>query len=261
MEKPARLRYGYQKYTAICLILARWRHCTASARDCFKYVTLGGTELKDVRLLHWIDSSLASEVLSFEVRKDRWELAQTSIQSLQEIGLRIEVCQSDIFNYRRVGDCPHVFFIDLQGICKPIPYKDYFKTWLEEDVLVPGDFLLITSSLGRNIGWNRVLQPFDAEFRLLGIDTSEKRKQLYRDAHPLFVLRRSLRAAGMEDEIEIACAGHVRYRDSSTMGLYGITISEGATDLRRLVSDFPRLYFTAPDWATRGSVFAPGTST
>jgi hypothetical protein len=243
-----RLRYGSQKYAALNLMAARWFRLSPSNRVSFSYVTLGGTELLDVMIFHWIDSRMLSRVLSFEMRSDRYTLAKRTGERIRKKGVDVNVIEDDIFDYQKSEDQPHIFFIDIEGICKPIPFIKSFQKWLESETLGPGDFLLITSYLGRNPGWLKTLEPFDAEFRFLRVGAFNEKKTLYQAAHPLFILYRALRAADLDREIRLDCLGFVKYRDTSTMGLYGIVFSEGETQLDNLVRNFPAFDMIRRDW-------------
>jgi hypothetical protein len=243
-----RLRYGPNKYAALNLLVARWLRLSQSNRVPYKYVTLGGTELLDVMIFHWIDSQMLSSVLSFEVNSERCKLAQKAEERIRQQGLDITINEDDIFEYRRSVEQPHIFFLDLEGVCKPTPFVRGFREWLEFEVLEPGDFLMITSYLGRNPGWRRTLEQFDAEFRLLRIRTFKEQKNLYRVAHPLFVLYQALSESGLNQDIFLNCLGYVKYRDTSTMGLHGIVISEGQTRFTDLIRNFPVFDMTRRDW-------------
>ena len=233
-----RLAFGPHKYYAVNLILARWlRHHAVPAQE-YCYVTLGGTELRDVVNIGWIDHLLASVVISYEKNSVDALLARDTADSLSMRGLTTAIIEDDIFCYQRKSDLPHIFFVDLTGICKPIPYQDAFRDWFERDVLRPGDFLLVTSHLS-SVNWSRALRYYDSEFRELRSFRFREKQHLYYLAHPAFVLRRALLSKGLEQELRLRPVGSVRYKDSSSMGLYGIVLEEGQTSLRLLVEDVP----------------------
>lgn len=232
------LIFGPNKYYAVNLLLARWvRHYAVPAQQ-YCYVTLGGTELRDVANIGWIDQSLASVVISYEDDARKAKLAIAAAESLTRQGFTISVVEGDIFCYERKIDLPHIFFVDLTGICKPIPYQDEFKEWFERDVVRPGDFLLVTSHLSR-VKWGAALACYDSEFRELRSFRFEEKRNLYYRAHAGFVLRRALLAIGLEHELRLRPVGSVCYRDSSSMGLYGLLLEEGQTSLQLLVKNVP----------------------
>jgi len=217
-----RLIFGPNKYYAINLILARWlRHYAVTDQE-YCYVTLGGTELRDVANIVWIDELLGSAIVSYENDAARADLARETAASIAGRGVAVLIMEDDIFSYERDSDIPHIFFVDLTGICKPTPHADEFRSWFERDVLRAGDFLLVTSHLG-----TQALKHYDSEFRELRSSGPQEKRKLYDRCHPAFVLRRALLSTGLEEELRLRPVGSVRYRDSSTMGLYGILIEEG----------------------------------
>jgi len=245
-----RLRYGSGKYAALSLMAARWLRLLPPGQGPFNYVTLGGTELRDVTIWHWINSQVLAHVFSFEKDPVRCSLAKETAERIREKGFEVVVKKDDIFEYERNGGAlSHIFFIDLEGVCKPRPFINRFRKWLDHGVIGPGDFLLITSYLGRNPGWDKILAPFDSEFRLLRISTFGGKRSIYQMAHPLFILHRALLNAGLNQELCLNCIGYIKYRDTSTMGLYGIAFSEGQTRLETLVRGFPAFDMTRGDWA------------
>jgi hypothetical protein len=248
MSASKRLRFRSGKYAALSLMAARWVKLILSDEVPFNYVTLGGTELRDVLIWHWIDNRMLSRVFSFERRRDRYSLAEKTAERLRERGIDVVVSQEDIFNYQRDEELPHVFFIDLPGVCKPTPFIDRFRKWLESGTVGPGDLLLITSHLGVRSGWERSLASYDSEFRWLGVTTSGDKQRVYGIAHPLFVLHRALLEAGLVGEIRLDCLGHVKYFDTSTMGLYGIVLSEGQTQLETLIANLPVFFMLRTHW-------------
>ena len=233
-----RLVFGPHKYYAVNLILARWLRHYAVADQEYCYVTLGGTELRDVANVIWIDRLLASSIVSYENDAENASMARSTATSLARVGLAVSIIEDDIFGYERDSDLPHIFFVDLTGICKPIPYEDEFRNWFERDVLRPGDFLLVTSHLA-SVRWPEALRYYDSEFRELRSFKVDEKKSLYYLSHPAFVLRRALLSTGMERELRLRPVGSVRYQDTTSMGLYGIVVEEGDTSLRLLVEEVP----------------------
>jgi hypothetical protein len=189
--KAKRLQFGPHKYYALNLMLARWLRHHAVPGAQYHWVTLGGTELRDIVNAGWIDRLLITAVSSFEQNAKNAALAQATADQLVTRGVHVAVINDDIFAYRREVDIPHIFYVDLMGICRPKPHLRYFADWFLYDVLRPGDLLLITSYLGRNIGWPKVLEDYDAEFRLLRYALPDEQKNMYHRAHPLFVLNRA----------------------------------------------------------------------
>ena len=230
--KRRRLVFGPNKYYAVNLVLARWLRHYAVANQEYCYVTLGGTELRDVANVVWIDELLGSAIISYENDSARAGLARETAALMAQRGLAVSIMEGDIFCYERDSDLPHIFFVDLTGICQPIPYEDEFRDWLERDVLRAGDFLLVTSYLG-----TQALMHYDSEFRELRSFRFQEKRKLYDRCHPAFVLRRALLSTGLERELRLRPVGSVRYRDSSSMGLYGILVEEGDTSLRLLVDE------------------------
>lgn len=250
MESGRRLKFGPNKYVAFNLLTARWLRHLAIQKQSYCYVTLGGTELYDVAHLNWLDTRLTQAVFSYEQDRHKVRLANVTADFFREKGVNVEIIPDDIFKYRRREDLPHMFYMDLLGICTPDPYRREFKVWFENDVIQPGDLLLITSYLGRNTGWSRVLQLFDSEFRLLRTSSFDEKKRLYNTMHPFFVLNRALTDSGLKNELKLRSFGSIRYRDSSIMGLYGITCEEGITSLDATVSTTPFFDVINRDWSS-----------
>jgi hypothetical protein len=67
----------------------------------------------------------------------------------------------------------------------------------------------------------------------------EEKKHLYDVFHPMFVLFRSLIDAGLNHEMSVRCFASVKYRDSSTMGLYGIACHETRSNLGDTIAGTP----------------------
>jgi hypothetical protein len=105
---------------------------TPTAEYC--YVTLGGTELKDVESLRFVDSRLTSTVSSYEANRSRHKLAQQRATELSGTGLNIALHHATIFSHQRVvSDLPHIFFLDLEGICAWSDYDQRFADLSERD--------------------------------------------------------------------------------------------------------------------------------
>jgi hypothetical protein len=250
MSSSLRTKYPHSKYVALSLMVAKYLRLLGANTETFAYISLGGTEMFDSVLLSWIDPIMLSQIISFEEISTRYALAIQNEERLQAKGLRVEFRQDNIFAYRRQGTQRHVFFIDLEGVCKPNPFIEHFHEWFVSEVIQPGDFVLITSYSGRNQGWNKVLQPFGSEFKLLKVTSIDQQKDIYKIAHPLFVLYRALLSSGLEHEIQLNCTGYTRYFSNSTMGLYGIAIVEGQTHLKDLVQNVPVLDLINRDWSS-----------
>jgi hypothetical protein len=248
MSLTGRLKFGPNKYAALNLLIAKWLRHFAIVGQEYCYVTLGGTELYDVANLNWIDSRLTRAVVSYEQDPACHPLAEKTAEQFRAQGIAVEIIHDDIFRYRRRYDLPHIFYLDLLGTCSLDPYKREFKIWFEQEVIQPGDLLLVTSYLGRNHGWTKVLQPFDSEFRLLKVSSLERKKTVYRATHPLFVLNRALLDAGLQDELRLRGYGFIKYHDKSVMGLYGIMFEKGTTTLGTLVSEISLFDAITRDW-------------
>ena len=220
--KPSgRAKYGSNKYTAYNLILAKWLRNFADSHP-YQYVTLGGANLHDIAYISWISRQLVSSIISYEQDDFRYKTANESIKFYTDKGIFIDIVKADIFDYRRRSDLAHIFFLDLTEVCAHEQHRTGFRTWFEEQVLRNGDLILITSYLGRNPGWEKVLKQFDSEFRILRKSTVDEQKILYERAHPLFVVHGALRDAGLDSEIGLKSVGFIRYFDTSAMGLYAI---------------------------------------
>src|SRR4051812_29783736 len=119
---PGRLEFGPKKYAALHLLLCRWVRLYAQPGVSYCYVTLGGTELKDIESLRFIDVNLASNVWSYETIKQRYDLAQSRVAELSASGIQVELQNATVFSHQRTSDLPHIFFLDLEGICA---WSDY----------------------------------------------------------------------------------------------------------------------------------------
>lgn len=234
--------YGPNKYAALHLLLARWlRNCPTSPQ--YHYVTLGGTELRDVNTLNFIDPRLVSPCTSFETNALRYTLAVDSATALAKRGVTVSVTRGDLFEFKRDSDSPHLFFFDFEGACTSADYHDRFAQMLRDETIRENDAVIITSYLGRNPGWARLFRTFESEFIILGANDADAKRTWYRRAHPSFTLYKGLSRAHLQDELNIQCIGFVEYRDSSTMGLYGYVVSAGHTAFAPFIRDAP--YFNA----------------
>jgi hypothetical protein len=87
-KKTKRLEYGPAKYAAFHLLLCRWmRHHGVEGQ--FQYVTLGGTELRDIQSLHYIDDQCTSGIVSYELKKKEHGLVSRAAR-----GYRARACTS-----------------------------------------------------------------------------------------------------------------------------------------------------------------------
>jgi hypothetical protein len=218
------------KYAAFNLLIARWLRGLSEPTEPYYYVTLGGTELYDITNISWIDARLVTAVRSYEEDRQRFGLATTKSRSILSRGINVQVIQNDIFAYTREFNGKHLYFLDFEKTCAGDQCCMSFSQWFEADTVLPGDCLLITSYLGRNPGWERVLTPFEGEFRSLRVNLIDQQMKLYKIAHPLFLLYRALREAGRDDSLKLNCIGLVKYFDTSSMGLYAFSCEAGRCD-------------------------------
>jgi hypothetical protein len=112
-----RLSYPGNKYAALHLLLCRWlRHYARAQPD--QYVTLGGTEFRAVISLHFVDPNLLVAALSFEGNAARFALAAQTAEVLGQGGIQIDVRRGNLITtFVRQSATPHLFFLDLMGIC------------------------------------------------------------------------------------------------------------------------------------------------
>ncbi len=191
---PRRFSYPGNKYAAFHLLLCRWLRHHAPG-DSYRYVTLGGTEFRDAISLNFIDPHLLGEALSFEGNAGRFAIATQTAALLQEGGMHIEVRRGNILtSFARESDTPHLFFIDLLGICAFGNYVERFGVMFQDETIREGDCLIITSYLPARVGWPRVYATFDGEFRILGASTVAEKQTCYTRHHPSFTLYRAFTA-------------------------------------------------------------------
>jgi hypothetical protein len=235
-----RLRYRAKKYAAVHLLLCRWlRHYAQKIPH--RYVTLGGTELADVRSIHFIDPELLGEAVSIEEVPARLQLASATAVSLRQEGVDVNVIQGNLFaDFTRESPSPHLFFVDLEGICAFGDYAELFGDLFQEQTIREGDGLLITSYLPPRVGWKRVYTYFEGEFRLLGAGTNNQKQEWYTRAHPAFTLYRALRQVDLQDALALTCFGGIPYRgERSPMAVFGYVVTLGATQFVDFVTNIP----------------------
>jgi hypothetical protein len=243
-----KLKFGGRKYAAYNLLVAKWMSLQECPLGDFNYITMGGTELYDVANFWWASGGSEQQFHSFEEQPHRFILAKQRADEYKSHGVNVHVVNDDLFDYQRSSENTHIFFVDLEGVCG-MPYCTAFQKWFTESILQPGDLLIITSYLGRNPGWTRVLAPFDTEFRMLKVANHEDRKHLYEAMHPAFVLYRALRYSGLHTDLNLQCIGHVRYRDKSPMGIYGFICADGETKFSELMHGVPCFNTIRKDWS------------
>ena len=118
-----RTHYGPNKYAAYHLIFSRWLRHYATPED-YCYVTLGGTELRDVESVSFIDRRLAVDARSYEEDRERHVIAEQTAAELVRREVGVKPLHGNIFEYDRRQNLPHIFFVDLKGICA---WADYYK--------------------------------------------------------------------------------------------------------------------------------------
>lgn len=238
MNGDERTVFGGTKYAAYHLMLCRWlRAFSAEGEYC--YVTLGGTELRDVQNMYFIDTRLLRPAISWEARADRYALALETQHALEAQGVVIDLRHGSIFTYIREAEKPHIFFMDLPGTCAAADYDTQFGRMLQDETIREGDVVFITSYLGRNKGWKKICAGYATEFNILGVATVEEKKRCYRRAHPSFTLFRALSETSLATEIRLRCFGFVEYHDTSTMGIYGYVVEGGQTVFAQFISETP----------------------
>ena len=238
-----RLQYGARKYAAFSLLVSRWTRCGVELAKDHVFVTLAGTELGDVRALHFIDPGLVMHAIAFESNRERHELAKQSETTMRDAGISLTVSAANLFDYERLNDSPHIFFIDGLGIFAWADYDARIGKMFQQQTIKEGDCLLITSHLGHRPGIDDIQKTFSGELSVLGVSTDEDVARLFRRAHPSFTLFRALTKYRLAQELKLRCFGCIKYRDTTPMGIYGYTVGAGATDLRELVEDTKTSYF------------------
>jgi hypothetical protein len=243
--QPVRLAYGPKKYAALHLLLCRWIRLHGTPEASYCYVTLGGTELRDIESLRFVDARLTSSVWSYEDEADRHGLAQKNAAKLIAAGTALELRHASIFSHKRSSELPHIFFVDILGIFAWGDYDRLFAAMFQNQVIREGDCLLITSHLGHRPGLDAVRKQFSGEFAVLGIDENNDKlvRGIFRRAHPTMTLYKALCLNGIQSELSLHCFGAVKYRDGTPMGIYGYTVSPGRTQLGTFVSDAGTTYF------------------
>jgi hypothetical protein len=180
--------------------------------------------------------------MSLENNHERYKLGEATAERVRNLGVMVETVEQDFFDFERDGDEPHLFFLDLEGICALADYHLRFAEMFRKAALRERDTILITSHLGHNPGWPRIFSAFDAEFRILGLVDPANKRTWYRLAHPSFTLFRALSHANLQDEIALSCFGCVEYRDKSPMALYGYVVEEGTTPFPTFVRNTPHFH-------------------
>lgn len=237
-QKRKRLNYGPAKYAAFHLLLCRWMHHHARNVE-FQYITLGGTELRDIQSLHYVDDQCTSGIVSFEVHTAEYKLACETRDRVMAFGLQVDIRRGDIFKFERTSDEPHLFFLDVKGSFVRSEYDAKLAELLSDDQIRPGDSLFITSHLGFRKGWEELLADYAAELDTLQLAGIEERKLCFRRAHASFTLFRALNRIGYQNAIELRCFGCIQYRDKSPMSIFGYTIGEGTTSFAEFVGQIP----------------------
>jgi hypothetical protein len=182
--------------------------------------------------LHFVDPHLLVNALSFEGNGARFALATQTAQMLGQGGIQIQVRQGNILTaYVRDSATPHIFFIDLLGICAFGAYAEQFGAMFQAETIREGDCVIITSYLPARVGWPRVYQTFAGEFLLLGATSDAERRDCYRRHHTSFTLYRALRRVALEGMLAVRCFGGISYRSRSSMGVFGYTVEAGVTHL------------------------------
>lgn len=241
-----RLKYGHQKYAALHLMFSRLLRKASPPADTYVYVTLGGTELRDVQSLRFIDQALTTKVYSYEQNKERHQLAATTVTALQAQGVSVQLTHGSFFDFKRTDASSHIFFLDLENICGTWGgYNEKLGQMFQREAIREGDLLIITSSLGRDPGIKKIMKAFYGEYSVLNITDENEARKAYRRSHPAFTLFKGLNEKGLIGELEVRCLGCIKYQDKGRfpMGLYGFVIAEGKTELKQMVNDPNTLYY------------------
>ena len=242
-SETERLTYGYRKYAALHLMYSRLIRLASQPKTDYVYVTLGGTELRDVQSVRFIDPRLTSQVISFESDGVRYQLAEKKAAELKAQGVSLTLVQGSFFDYERIDQRPHLFFLDLEGICAWGGYDEKRGQMFQDQTIREGDLLLITSSLGRDPGIEKIMETFSGEYAVLSITEGNEARRAYRRSHPSFTLYSGLNKMHLTRELRIRCLGCIKYQDGSPMGLYGYTVMEGRTDFKQFINDHEILYY------------------
>jgi len=246
-KTTGRLTYGPRKYVGLHLLLCRWLRLYGDNSKQYCYVTLGGTELRDIQCLYFADANLATNIWSYEIDESRYDLAKQTASGLAESGIAINLQCATFFSHKRQSELPHIFFADLTGICAWGDYYLRFAELFQNEVIREGDCLLITSHLGHNRGLKEIRKHFAGELAILGVDEDDdgRVRSVYRRAHPTMTLFKALSLNGIQSELQLRCFGMAKYRDTdrTPMGIYGYSVSAGTTDLTSLVWDGTTNYF------------------
>jgi hypothetical protein len=244
-RSSGRLNFGFSKYAAFHLIVSRWLRLYGESGRKYCYVTLGGTELRDVSSVGFIDPDLITSIWSYEKDKNRCTLANNTVTELRQTGLSIAVCEDEFWNHQRASSLPHIFFADICGVFAWSDYHIQLGKMLQNEVIREGDCLIITSHLGHNPGFKKIRDDFSGEIDVLGMDGNNSAvvRNLFRRSHPSMTIFRALALNGIQSELAIRCFGAIKYRDESPMGVYGYAVSAGRTDLSGFVEDSNTSYF------------------
>lgn len=246
-KTKGRLKYGPRKYAGLHLLLCRWLRLYGDSSKQYCYVTLGGTELRDIQGLRFTDVNLTTNIWSYETSQPRFELAKQTADTLLNSGVTISLHCATFFSHKRESELPHIFFADLTGICAWGDYYLRFAELFQNEVIREGDCLLITSHLGHHRGLKEIRKHFAGEFAVLGVDEDDdgRVRSVYRRAHPTMTLFKALSLNGIQSELQLRCFGMVKYHDTdrTPMGIYGYTVAAGTTDLPSLVWDSSTNYF------------------
>jgi hypothetical protein len=241
-KKPERLQYGAWKYAAISLLISRWLRAIPQASRLV-YVTLAGTELGDLKSLHFIDPLLVHRAYAFEIEKDRYEIAKSLEAQFRDRGVELVVINGNVFDYVRASDLPHLFFIDGLGIFAWSDYDARLGRLFQRQIIREGDCLIITSHLGHRPEIEHIKRTFSGELSVLGVSGDLPIGKLFRRAHTSFTLFRALTKFRLTQELNVRCFACVKYRDSTPMGVFGYIVGPGQTELRALVEDAGTAHF------------------
>jgi hypothetical protein len=94
---------------------------------------LGGTELRDIHGLCFIDPKLAT--ISSEVDRKGCELAQVEADQLAALGATVDLQLGDFFSYKRQSDLPHTFSFSTARICASGDYDARFSEMFRDEVI------------------------------------------------------------------------------------------------------------------------------